>query len=366
MPHPTASPPLRISFVLSSLWLSGGVWLVIECANHLVWRGHTVSIVAPGGAADDDLLRQIDPAIAVIESRVSLPEQRSPLALAALTQSLAQAIPPGDIVIATHTPTLAPTWLAARVLRKGRCAWLYMDYPRMFERRPLEGWMLQNAARWMDVILPISQPLADVVTQQTRAPVVIVRSGLPRAKHFFDRPRLPHSGVSKRILYVGDDRPRKGLQEFLRAAELVHRHHADTHFVIAAKQPCTLALTAPHEFHLRPSDEQLSLLYRSSDLFVSASWGEGLGYPPLEAMACGTPVVLTDSEGVRDYARHEENCLVVPPRAPEALAAAMLRVLDEPALARRLAQNGPPTARRYDWKWMADRMEEALRLIVGV
>jgi glycosyltransferase involved in cell wall biosynthesis len=194
--------------------------------------------------------------------------------------------------------------------------------------------------------------------------VVIVRSGLPRADHFFDRPRLPSASCAKRVLYVGDDRPRKGLKEFLRAAEIAHIQRPDTQFIVAAKNPCTLETTLQPEFYLRPSDEQLSMLYRSSDLLVSASWGEGLGYPPLEAMACGTPVVLTDSEGVRDYARHEENCLIVPPRAPQELAAAMVRVLGDAALAARLAQNGPPTARRYDWENMADLTEEAIRLVL--
>jgi glycosyltransferase involved in cell wall biosynthesis len=357
---------LTITFLLSSLWLSGGVWLVIECANRLARRGHQVSFVVPGGTVDAELTEQIDPTITQIESIAPLTADRSPLNLLALSWSMARAIPAADILIATHTPTVIPMLLAARLLRKGRCAWLYMDYPRMFEKRPIEGFLLQVAPRWLDVILPISAPLADVVAQQTRAPVVIVRSGLPRADYFFSHPRLPQSSCAKRVLYVGDDRPRKGLNEFLRAAEIVHTQQPDTQFVIAAKNPCTLETGVPTEFYLRPTDEQLSALYRSSDLLVSASWGEGLGYPPLEAMACGTPVVLTDSEGVRDYARHEENCLVVPPRAPPALAAAMLRVLGDSALAARLAQNGPPTARRYDWESMADLTEEAIRLVLKV
>jgi glycosyltransferase involved in cell wall biosynthesis len=237
-----------------------------------------------------------------------------------------------------------------------------MDYPRMFERRPVERFILRAAPRWFEAILPISEPLGVVVRRQTRARITVVRSGLPRAELFFDQPRLPQparpEGARRQIFYVGDDRPRKGLEEFLRAAEIVAEKEPDAQFAIGAKTPCLIHTSAPYEFYLRPSDRQLSELYRSSEVFVSASWAEGLGYPPLEAMACGTPVVLTDSQGVRDFARHGENCLMVAPRDPVALADAILRLLHEPALAARLAKNGPPTARQYDWEQMVDLVEE--------
>ena len=92
--------------------------------------------------------------------------------------------------------------------------------------------------------------------------------------------------------------------------------------------------------------------------------GEGFGLPPLEAMACGAPVVLTDSGGVRDYARHEDNCLLVPPRDPQALAAAMLRILTDPVLADCLRRAGPPTTARFTWEAAVDRFEAALRDVV--
>ena len=116
----------------------------------------------------------------------------------------------------------------------------------------------------------------------------------------------------------------------------------------------------PFQYVHRPTRSELADLYRACDLFVSASWREGFGVPPLEAMACAAPVVLTDSGGVREYARHEENCLMVPPRDPVALADAMLRVLTEPDLAERLRRNGPPTAARFTWEQAVDRFERAL------
>lgn len=355
-----AKRPLRISFILSSLWLSGGVLLVIECANHLAKRSHQVTLVVPGGTVDPSLAALLQPGVTLLESAVPLTEKRAVWSLLRLTLALAKITPQSDVLIATHTPTVAPTLLAARLLRKGRCTWLYMDYPRMFEKRPLERFLLRFVPRWFRTIMVISAPLAEYVGQQTRATVVNVRSGLSRAELFWDHPRLPKEISERRVLYVGDDRPRKGLREFLQAAEIIFPYNPDLKLVIASKMPCTVAITVPHEFYLHPSDVQLSELYRSSDLFVSASWGEGLGYPPLEAMACATPVVLTDSAGVRDYARHEQNCLMVPPRDVHALAEAITRLLHDPALAKHLVENGQVTARQYNWETMTDRVEDAL------
>jgi glycosyltransferase involved in cell wall biosynthesis len=77
-------------------------------------------------------------------------------------------------------------------------------------------------------------------------------------------------------------------------------------------------------------------------------------------MASATPVVLTDSGGVRDFAQDGYNCRLTPPRQPAALAAAMLEVLTDGALAERIAAGGPPTAQRYDWERVTDHFERTL------
>jgi glycosyltransferase involved in cell wall biosynthesis len=77
-------------------------------------------------------------------------------------------------------------------------------------------------------------------------------------------------------------------------------------------------------------------------------------------MACGVPVVLTDSRGIREFAVNGENCLMVPIRDPKALADAILRVLTDEELATRIAANGLQTASRYSWDDAVDRFEQAL------
>ena len=355
---------MRITFVLSSLGLSGGVLLIVEYANRLSARGHAISLVAPAHTTDDRMAAMLDPQIAVIEASRTVPAGRSPLSLWRLANSLRAAIPPADVVVATHTPTVLPVLLHTLPPGGPGRAWLYMDYPEMFAGRGPERVLLDQTPRFFDRIFTISQPLTDYVSRQTQAPVDTIRAGLGRAELFFDQPRQSMGDGKRRVLYVGDMRPRKGLREVLAAADLLVSDHPDLLLVIASKEPCDLPTAAPVEFHLAPSDTELAGLYLSSDLLVSASWGEGLGYPPLEAMACGTPVVLTDSSGVRDYAEDGRNCLLTPPRDPAALATAIARVLDDPALAAALAEAGPTTAARYDWARCTDEFERGLLALV--
>ena len=356
---------MRLVFVLSSLTLSGGVLLVIDYANRLAGRGHTVSVVYPKDACTADMVADLHPSVRRVEASLPLEAGRTAAGKLRLAMSLAGALPPADVLIATHTPTTLPVLLRTAARRRPKRAWLYMDYDEMFAGRPAERRLLHWGPRRFDLVMPISHPLAEAARRDGAQRVVVTGSGLARTEHF--HPGAPLSSApdgKRRIFYLGDDRPRKGLQEVLGAMRLLLPALPDVQLVIASKRSLKLPPDLPCELHVQPDDRQLADLYRSSQLFVSASWGEGLGYPPLEAMACGIPTVITDSVGVRDYARDGENCLLVPARSAQALAGAMRRLLDEPALAARLAQAGLQTAAAYNWDAVIDRCEAALLEVV--
>lgn len=70
------------------------------------------------------------------------------------------------------------------------------------------------------------------------------------------------------------------------------------------------------------------------------SYREGLPKVLLEAMACGRPIVTTDAPGCREAVRHEDNGLLVPVKDAAALAEAIQRLIEDPALRRRLGARG--------------------------
>jgi glycogen synthase len=104
--------------------------------------------------------------------------------------------------------------------------------------------------------------------------------------------------------------------------------------------------------------EQLPDRYRAADVMVFPSvWAEPFGLVPVEAMACGTPVVATGVGGSAEFLTDGENCLLVPPGDPEELAAAIERLAGDPELRDRLVAGGLRTAEVMDIERLADVME---------
>ncbi len=96
-----------------------------------------------------------------------------------------------------------------------------------------------------------------------------------------------------------------------------------------------------------PGDE-LPWWYRAAELFVYPSLFEGFGLPVLEALACGTPVVTSQASSLPEVAG--DAALLAPPDDTGALAAAIGRVLGDPALRAQLRTAGPHQAARFSWQ----------------
>jgi phosphatidylinositol alpha-mannosyltransferase len=106
------------------------------------------------------------------------------------------------------------------------------------------------------------------------------------------------------------------------------------------------------------SYEALPTYHRASDIFVSPATGsESFGIVLVEAMAAGLPLVASDIAGYREVARHESEGLLVQPSDPAALASGVRRILNDPALAQRLGENGFRRSRSFAWDRIIDRLE---------
>lgn len=107
-------------------------------------------------------------------------------------------------------------------------------------------------------------------------------------------------------------------------------------------------------------------IFRSADAVVCAPWYEPFGIVPLEAMACGVPVVAAAVGGLRDTVVDHATGLHVPPRDPEAIASALSLLLENPGLRKSLGRAGEKRARtRYSWDRVAAETEKAYQLAVA-
>ncbi|MFC0398760.1 glycosyltransferase [Paraburkholderia rhizosphaerae] len=111
----------------------------------------------------------------------------------------------------------------------------------------------------------------------------------------------------------------------------------------------------------------LSQFYSAADVFVTTPWYEPFGITPVEAMACGTPVIGADVGGIRYSVKHGETGWLVPPRDPSALAARLAALYRDPALARQMGIAGAARAHaEFTWQGVAQSLEAVYRQVAKV
>jgi glycosyltransferase involved in cell wall biosynthesis/ribosomal protein S18 acetylase RimI-like enzyme len=136
----------------------------------------------------------------------------------------------------------------------------------------------------------------------------------------------------------------KGCRELFAAARRVRQRDPSVRFlVVGAPDPDKADAITESELRRAAGDvlvtgwrDDVRDLLGVMDVFVLASWREGMPRSAIEAAAMGRPLLLTDIRGCREVARHEREALLVPPRDPDALAAANLRLAGDAALRERL------------------------------
>jgi len=175
------------------------------------------------------------------------------------------------------------------------------------------------------------------------------------------------------VLFVGNIEPKKNLPTLLRAVAALRRQGLPHGLVLAGKRgwkcrdvyrlPCELGIERAVRFLGYVPEAHLPGLYGAADLFAFPSLVEGFGLPPLEAMACGTPVVTSDAEALLETTG--EAALHAPARDAEALADAMGRALTDAALRERLRAAGLARAAEFSWPRTAEATRAAYREALG-
>jgi glycosyltransferase involved in cell wall biosynthesis len=169
-----------------------------------------------------------------------------------------------------------------------------------------------------------------------------------------------------RLLGVGRVEPRKGFSAAVEALAQLPAHA--TLRIAGPDDGEQAALLMGLAEHLGVADRlqigavpraELREVYAAADVFVfTSAWQEPFGLTPVEAMACGTPVVAAATGGALEYLEDDVNCLVVPPRDAAAIAAAVRRLSESPRLRERLVAGGRQTATRLTIDLLTDVMEQ--------
>jgi len=235
--------------------------------------------------------------------------------------------------------------------------------------------MQARVARRLAHVITVSAAARDDIVREMgvrRERITVVPNGVDADlfRPLPDRPRRPGRVVSM----AGLDAPIKGLEPLLRAfARLRSRRPAEL-VVVGRPRPDGPAARLLDELQLNGSvrflgglsDRALVELYASAEAAVVPSLYEGFSLPALEAMACGVPLVASRAGGLPEVTGADgETALLVPPDDPDALAAALLTVLSDPGLGRRLGARGRERAtRHFSWEAAARATVDVYRAVL--
>jgi len=224
----------------------------------------------------------------------------------------------------------------------------------------LEQSMFHRADRLVAVASSVAHELTEYGVDPRK--VAVLGNGVD-TKSFFVDGSAPDEN-SPYVFTAGRLGPRKGIEDLICCAEQVIRIFPRLRFLIAGSGAFQQRLQA--EIQRRKLDANVFLighiedrahmadLYRGAMAYIHPAHYEGLPTVLLEAMACARPVIATAVSGALDVVQHEQNGLLVAPRAPNEMATAIIRLLQDPALSTRLGASACQTIEdRYSWRIVA-------------
>ncbi len=278
------------------------------------------------------------------------------------------------------------TCLVAPVLPRGRVVSVLYDLiplrlPELFpDREEFRRQVARLLARSSAVVAISYRTRQDLVEQMGADPARVQVLYPGRRNGFEPAPAAAVADVAARyglrgpyILYVGALGPHKNVPTLLRAFEQMRRHRqAPLTLVLAGSlrwgETALAALrTLPSREHVTLTgpvrDADLPALYSGAACFVFPSLYEGFGLPVLEAMTCGTPVVVSNRGALPEVVG--DAGVTVDADDPAAFADAASRLLADPGLRARYAAAGVARAARFSWTDSAATLLALLRETTG-
>ena len=353
---------MRVSFVIYRPNLSGGARVTAKHAQMLKAAGHEVFVTGLG-KSKPDLLSRIRGLRHGKLLKETVPDPQHFISAGVDVNMIdyedsieAHHLPDADIVIATFWRTAE--WVAKLPSENGKKVYFIQSH-EIFPYFPEER--VRATYRMPMHQIAISEWVSRTMEQEYGNPKPDV---VPNSADF-DTFSAPEREKNKKprvgILYAPSSV--KGFDVARDAIEIVRRTIPELNVVSFGSTEPTDDLPLPEscEFHFRPPQSKIRDIYASCDAWIVGSRVEGFHLPPIEAMACRTPVISTRVGGPEDIIQDGVNGFLVEVEDVDSLAAKTIELLhasDEKW--RAMSEAAFRTAHSYTWQDAGDRFEKAL------
>jgi len=166
------------------------------------------------------------------------------------------------------------------------------------------------------------------------------------------------------LLYVGRIAKYKGVQDIIKAYQMAKKEIPNLNLVIGGKPDFSMEKIYKHWQQTYPdihfmgflSEKEIPVYYTMGDIFVTYSYAsEGFGLTPIEAIACGTPVICSSIHAYKEIL--QENAIFVPPKNPSKLAKEIVSLLKEDIRRKMLIEIAQNFIKRYTWNAVGKKLE---------
>lgn len=323
----------HIVYVVSNTTICGAAKIIFEHANRLMKKGNKVTIVA---YFPKPLWFNIEC------NYIQVP----------FTTKLSMCIPYCDLIIATYYTHI------------GDCVKTQLAPVIYFEQGDYHLFHFDRLIKKYQEFIKIQFSLANGIITVSGEAAKLIKNNFNQDSHIIynaidnnifkkkitegqDR----NKQTEKYILMMGSDKLKfKGIEDIVNACRIVKKTIPDLKvYWITPVIPSTYNKDIITKVFISPSQKEIARLYQNADMFIGGSHYESFSLPVLEAMACGCPVITTDSIGVRDYVVNNNNALVTTVKNSNKMAQKIIELSNNDSLKKTLIENGLKTAKKFNW-----------------
>lgn len=353
---------MKINFLLSGIFRSGGMRVIFEYANRLTDKGHDIVMYFPikpynfnkNKSSFIYILKiyywRLRELLFYKKTLKTIYRHKCKIKPVLLMNNM--YIRDADVSIATQWPTAFS--LEKLNINKGKKFYFIQGYEVWDSNSDLvnESYKL-NLNR-----ITISKYLSDLLLTKFGSDSEVIYNGIDLG--LFNNTDKTFNKKIKTILYIDHYIESKNIAEGIKILSQIKEKHENLNIISFGYKkyndnPDLIT------FVENPSDEEIKKLYSRSDIFIFTSIEEGFGLPPAEAMACKCAVVSTAVGAIPEYAENMETAILTDPKNPDELFKGISYLLENEAELKRISIAGYNRVREFfDWNKSVDLFEKTL------